>query len=182
MTAWKTLSRQTAFDAQPFLRIVREAVELPSGQVIDDFWQVELRSFAVVVPVMEDGRVMALRGYRHGPRAEVISLPGGFIDPGETAEQAALRELGEETGLVAGQMFPLGSFVDNGNQRGCRGHYFLAVGCHMDPSVTRDPTETSTPVAMTVDELDRALDAGEFGVIHHVAVWCLARRHPAYPA
>jgi 8-oxo-dGTP diphosphatase len=36
-----------------------------------------------------------------GPRAGLWSLPGGHIEPGETAAAAALRELMEETGVTA---------------------------------------------------------------------------------
>jgi ADP-ribose pyrophosphatase len=181
MSVWKTLSRQTAFEAQPYLRIVREVIEVAPGKVIDDFWQVELRSFTLVVPVLEDGRVAVLTGYRHGPRRICMSLPGGHVDAGETAEAAAIRELAEETGLATKRLVPLGEFVDNGNQRGCRGHYFLALECRQATAPTEDVTEAADVSFLTAAEVDAALDGGQFGVIHHVAGWCLARHHPAFP-
>ena len=108
MTVWKTLSRQLAFDAAPYLRVFKEEVEVAPDQVIPDFWQVELRSFVLVVPVRPDGRVVTMTGYRHGPRRDCMSLPGGFIDPGETPETAARRELLEEVGLTPARMIALG--------------------------------------------------------------------------
>lgn len=180
MTGWKTLSRLLAFDAAPFVQVFREEVEVAPGLVISDFWQVELRSFAVVVPVLPDGRVMTMTGYRHGPQRMCLSFPGGFLDEGEDAAQAALRELAEETGLAPARLIALGDFVDNGNQRGGHGHYFLAVGCEPAPGRLDDATEAASLAAMSVQDIDAALDRGAFGVIHHVAGWCLARRHPAF--
>ncbi len=181
MRPWTTLSRHIAFDASPYVRVVREVVEVRPGQVIDDFWQVELRPFVVVVPMTADGRVTTLSGYRHGPRRICLSLPGGFIDPGETPEEAVRRELVEETGLSPGVLRSLGNYVDNGNQRGGHGHYYLALDCTAVPGMTSDPTEAAVATAMTVAEVDTALNDGRFGVIHHVAGWCLARRHPDFP-
>jgi ADP-ribose pyrophosphatase len=181
MPPWKTRTRTLAFDAAPYLRVFREAVEVAPGLVIEDFWQVELRSFAVVVPVLPDGRVLLLNGYRHGPRRECLSFPGGFLDPGETAVDAAQRELLEEAGLVPARLIPLGDYVDNGNQRGGKGHYFLALACTPGGDRQDDPTEAAQPEFMTATAVDVALDQGRFGVIHHVAGWSLARRHPDFP-
>jgi len=181
MTPWKTLSRRLAFDASPYLRVFREEVEVAPDHVIPDFWQVELRSFVLVVPVQPDGYVVTMTGYRHGPRRECLSLPGGFIDPGEMPESAARRELVEEAGLTPSRVIGLGDFVDNGNQRGAHGYDFLALDCTPTAGRQADPTEAAAVKAMTPQEVDTALDAGRFDVIHHVAGWCLARRHLDFP-
>jgi len=46
----------------------------------------------------------------HDPFAGSWALPGGFVDLGESAHDAALRELAEETGVVAGQLSLLGVY------------------------------------------------------------------------
>jgi len=181
MTRWKTLTRTLAFDAAPYLRVFREVVEVAPGHIIPDFWQVELRDFAVIIPMLPDGRVLTMTGYRHGPRRKCLSFPGGFLDPGEGPEAAALRELAEEAGLSPTRMIALGDYVDNGNQRGGHGHYFLALGCEPTAGRQDDATEVAQLAALSVQEIDHALDRGDFGVIHHVAGWCLARRHPGFP-
>lgn len=182
MVDWTVLSRTLAFDASPHVRVFREEVEVAPGHVVPDFWQVDLRTFAAVVPVMADGRVMTMTGYRHGPRRVCLSFPGGFLDPGEAPEEAALRELAEEAGIAPARLIRLGDFVDNGNQRGGHGHYFLAIGCQPAAGRRDDATEVAHLALMSPQEVDSALDRGDFGVIHHVAGWCLARRHPAFPS
>jgi ADP-ribose pyrophosphatase YjhB (NUDIX family) len=59
---------------------------------------------AASIAVFRDGKVLlALRA-----RPRLWSLPGGRIEPGETAEQAALRELREEVGVEAEIVAPAG--------------------------------------------------------------------------
>src|SRR5205085_10144430 len=46
----------------------------------------------------DEGRLLVIRR-AHSPGAGLWSIPGGRIDPGETPEQALVREVQEETGL-----------------------------------------------------------------------------------
>lgn len=73
-------------------------------------------------------RPIVLIGRRNPPLGWAI--PGGFVDIGETVEQAALRELAEETGLEGERLTLLGVYSDP--QRDPRGHtvsvVFAALG------------------------------------------------------
>lgn len=55
---------------------------------------------AASVAVFRDGRVL-LGARTAPPHPQVFSLPGGVVEAGETLEEAAIRELAEETGVVA---------------------------------------------------------------------------------
>ncbi|MFG2100100.1 NUDIX domain-containing protein [Micromonospora echinaurantiaca] len=59
-------------------------------------------SISAVLLVDRDGRLLLQLRDEHAPNhPNVWGLPGGHGEPGETAEQAAARELREETGLRA---------------------------------------------------------------------------------
>ncbi len=55
---------------------------------------------AAGVILVENGSVLLVRR-RYEPRAGAWCLPAGFMEAGETPEQSALRELQEETGVIA---------------------------------------------------------------------------------
>lgn len=62
---------------------------------------VEHGGSTVAMPVDEEGRILLVRQYRYAALKALWELPAGKIDAGETALQAAKRELIEETGYRA---------------------------------------------------------------------------------
>jgi len=175
LDAWTVLAREQVFAARPYVAVARERVRTPNGTIVDDFYQVELATFAVCVPVAPDGRIVTMWQYKHGPRRIGLGFPAGFVEVDETPDSAGGRELLEETGYTAGRLESLGSYVDNGNQRGSLGHYFIAHDCTRTADPIADDLETADIRLMTPAAIDAALDAGDFAVIHHVAAWGLAR-------
>lgn len=177
MKRWRTLSSETLFEAAPVVTITRERVGLPDGREIDDFYRVGLRSYAITVPVLEDGRILLTRAYKHGPGRVCLSFPGGFIDPDESPQDAAAREMLEETGFVARQWQALGSFVDNGNQQGSAGHYFLASGCRQVQPAASGDLEEMRVETYAKSVVDRFLADGSFAITHDAAAWAIASAH-----
>jgi ADP-ribose pyrophosphatase len=64
----------------------------------------------VVIPRLEDGRLVMVRQYRHPVRETLWELVAGGMEPGETPRQSARRELLEETGFRARVIKPLIEF------------------------------------------------------------------------
>lgn len=65
---------------------------------------------SVVVVAVDGTEIVVVRQTRAGANGITIELPGGSLDPGETPEEGAARELLEECGLAAGAWRKLGSF------------------------------------------------------------------------
>ena len=61
------------------------------------------RGAVMVVPV-KDGKLLLAREYAAGTHDYELGFPKGLIDPGETAEQAANRELQEEIGFATNKL------------------------------------------------------------------------------
>jgi 8-oxo-dGTP diphosphatase len=60
-----------------------------------------------------NGRVLLIRR-RHAPYKDAYALPGGFVEAGETVEDACRREFKEETGLDAAPLHLIGVYSDPG--------------------------------------------------------------------
>jgi ADP-ribose pyrophosphatase len=68
------------------------------------------RGSVAVLPVHDDGRIVLVRQYRYPVDGDVWELPAGRLDPGESVEQGARRELEEEVGLRPAILEPLSVF------------------------------------------------------------------------
>ena len=63
-----------------------------------------------VIPVLAADRVVMIRNHRIAVGERLWELPAGKLEPDETPEAAALRELAEETGYLGGRVTRLGEF------------------------------------------------------------------------
>ncbi|HYD76905.1 NUDIX hydrolase [Ramlibacter sp.] len=109
-----TLSRQELLRGH-FLHVVREQVALPSGAEASREFVIHPGA-VMIVPLLDDGRVVLERQYRHPMGRVMIEFPAGKLDPGEDRLECARRELQEETGYtarewaLAGQLHPVISY------------------------------------------------------------------------
>lgn len=92
-------------------------MEFPNGAT-HDVTIVRHRPSVVVIPMLEDGRVVLIRQFRPSINRMMWELPAGSIDPDELPEAAAVRECAEETKLVPGAVerlaahYPAPGFCD----------------------------------------------------------------------
>lgn len=95
----------------------------------------------VLLPVDPDGSILMVRQYRHAAGEVLLELPAGSIDPGETPEQAAARELREETGCAPGRLEKIGGFYAAPGYLTEYLHCFRASGLVRSPLVAEDTDE-----------------------------------------
>ena len=89
------------------IQVARERVKLPNGR-ITDLDIVHHPGASAVVPFTDDGEVLLIRQYRHAAGGTILEVPAGKLDPGDTPESCAVRELEEEAGSLAGRLQKLG--------------------------------------------------------------------------
>ena len=171
---WKTLSSRELLALPPRLRVSVEKIQLPDGRVVDDFYQIELPEYAVVFAQTPEGSVVMEQHYRHGARRVILTLPAGFLEPGEKPLEGAKRELIEETGFEADDWYSLGAYVVNGNQSCGKAHIFLALRARQTQCAHTNDLEETVVMLMTPEEVIQAVTDGQVATLATVATIALA--------
>lgn len=133
----ETLATRTIFE-NDWLRLEEETVRDRKGG-IRPYVLSSAKEYVIVVPVNADGHVLLLRQYKHGARRHVLTFPAGYSQEGETSEDAAKRELAEETGYVARAVSHVCSLTENHTTSRSQFHVFVAESCDKDPDHAGNP-------------------------------------------
>ncbi|MBX2887328.1 MAG: NUDIX hydrolase [Ferruginibacter sp.] len=150
--ATKTLSSEYITNHQYFTAR-KDSYQTPSGKIVNPYFVVELPPCVVVMGITKEDKILMIKQYRHPVNDVLTELPGGFIDIGETAQQAAERELGEETGYSFEQFHYLGMSAANPGVLNNYTHFFLATGGERTRLTKFDPNEEIEYVLYSKEEV-----------------------------
>jgi ADP-ribose pyrophosphatase len=172
--SWRRRASTLLLDRSPWLRVFVDEVELPDGRRIDDFLRVESRHYATIFAVTGDQQVLFIRQYKYGPNAAALQLPAGYLEPGESPEGGARRELLEETGYEATRWDTLGSYAVDGNRGFGVAHFFLAQGARSVRPADPGDFEELTLQTMPLRDVPSFLLSGQMVEVSPVACVGLA--------
>jgi ADP-ribose pyrophosphatase len=138
---WTRLSSRDVYD-NPWIHVREDQVIHPDGSP-GIYGVIHYKHLAVaVIPIDAQGRLVMVGQHRYPLDYYSWELPeGGCLAAKETAEEAARRELREETGFTAARWDYLGEFVLSNSASDEVGHFYLArelTPGPMQPDATED--------------------------------------------
>lgn len=124
----------------------------------------------------KDGKFVMIKEWRYLIKRVSISCPMGGVEEGETVEEAAKRELLEETGYQAGEILFLQQHVSVPAFSTERTNIFFASNLKKLEQQT-DEFEEIEVVLMTAGEIDQAIDSGDIWDSNVISSWYTVKRH-----
>ena len=146
---------------RPWLTARRDKVRLPNGVINPEYYVLEYPDWINIIAITMDGRMVFERQYRHG-RGEVgYEIPAGVCEPGETPEQAARRELLEETGFGGGSWRLNMVAAPNPSTSTNLCYSFIATGVHKIGDQRLEATEDIAVHLLYEDEVLHLMREGK---------------------
>jgi ADP-ribose pyrophosphatase len=150
---WRKVGERVVYDR--FRRIRSRTFELPAGEVAD-FEVFDLNDSVAVLALTDERNIVLVREFRPGPEAVLLGLPGGVVESGQSASDAARAELLEETGYE-GELHVVATLFKDAYATSTK-HVVAATGSRRVAEPQRpDLTE---PVLLSLDEFREHLRGG----------------------
>ncbi|HMC14649.1 MAG TPA: NUDIX hydrolase [Albitalea sp.] len=154
----ETISSRQVFRGH-FLDVRSDRVRLPNGGEAGREYIVHPGA-VMVVPLLDDGRLVVERQYRYPLARVMLEFPAGKIDAGESPAACAVRELAEETGYHAREWAHAG-VLHNAIAYSNEGiHVYFARGL-VAGQAALDPGEFLDVSSATLEELLALARSGE---------------------
>ena len=169
---WKKLS-ETVLIKNSWWTYKKDKTILPSGK-LGEYHYVHTNGASMIVPVLNDNKVVLVNQYRYLNDRESLEFPCGGVKKGNTYENTAMNELEEEAGFIAHDWKMAGEFNPyNGvTDELCR--VFIAknlVAVQSKP----DETEEFETLTLKPDEIDARIASGAIWDGMTIAAWMKVR-------
>ena len=154
--------------------VAKVHARLPNGKE-RDYDLVQHSDSIAIVPVDQAGRIHFVSQFRVGSESELLELPAGVMETGETPLECAEREIREEIGMGAEEMQPLGGFYLAAGYANEFMTIFLAQGLYEAP-LAPDADEFLNVKSFSIEEAYQMARSGKLEDSKSLAALLLAQK------
>lgn len=170
-TRWKQISRRVIFK-HPRITLIEDEVELPRGDKTP-YLLFGLGGESVTIICVRNDEVLLQQEYSYPPDEVLFQFPGGKIEPGELLEDAARRELIEESQLEPEEVGVLGWYYVNNRRSDAKMHVVIARGFKENRTLTGDNEEDIISSWVPIIEFEKMIRKGKIVNYSVLAAWAL---------
>ena len=153
----------------------QDQVRMPAGKIVSlDI--VDHNGAVAVVPVDELGQIWFIRQYRYAAGQELLELPAGVLEEGESPDEAAGREIREEIGMAAGELKRVGGYFLAPGYSTEYLHVFLARQLSPSP-LPQDEDELIVVEKIPVEKAYKMAQSGQLSDSKSLAALLLVQAH-----
>ncbi|HET8864214.1 MAG TPA: NUDIX hydrolase [Gracilimonas sp.] len=163
---WVTTNEELKYTTNIF-KLVSRDMKLESEDKEAEFSIVEAPDWMNVIPLTSENEIVLVEQYRYGIEQPTLELPGGMVDPGETHDETAKRELLEETGYAGDTWHYLGNVSSNPAFLTNYTHLHVVENCKKIKEQELDGHERINVHLMPLDDF---LEMVKEGTVHHSLV------------
>lgn len=157
-------------------RVRRDWNRSPGDGEVRDFYVLDMPDWVQVIPITPEGRFVMVEQFRPGTRRVTIEFPAGLVEPDETPEACALRELEEETGHCGDGATVIAELDPNAALQNNRLSIVLVKDCRPTSEQNEDPGEFIRPRVVEPAEVDRLIETGRFRDAYGIVAWDFYQR------
>ena len=155
---WKIISSKKVYSNE-YLHVYEDKFDLNG---IDKIYIRGIRKdYSTIVPFVSKDEILIIKSYRHLVDSIEIEVPSGYIDEGETAKQAAIRELKEETGYTAKDIISIGSYTLDYSMFKQKGNIFIAYDLDKEKEQSLGIMEKIDVEIIKIKEIEKLLLQGK---------------------
>jgi len=153
----KTLSSKLIYEGRA-VKLRVDVVQMPSGRE-SEREIVEHDDCVAIIAIDADDNILLVSQFRKPIEKELLEIPAGGIDSGETPEDAVCRELREETGFLPRRVESLGGFYSTPGY--CTEYLYLYLATELTPSpLYAEDTENISLVRAPIKKIPELVTSG----------------------
>lgn len=169
---WKILNSVTLFH-HPRITLIEDEVQLPGGETTQYLRFKDSGGGSDIVAMNNQGKILLQQEYNHPVGKLLWQFPGGLKEKSESYEDAAKRELIEETGYQTNNLQYLGQYYNNRRRTSEISKVYCATELEKIDHQTELEEESLKHVWFSIKEIDDLIKNQEIVACDALAIWMI---------
>ncbi len=170
---WELITSSEVF-RNPRIAVFEQQVRLPSGAEVSYTVYEDQKDYPTIIPEFEDGRFLLVREYKYPASVWTYQFPEGKTEDYETTEEAAAKELREETGYEANSLEAIGENLHHHRRQKMKNIIYLATTLKKVGNPELEPEEEGMQtLRASEDDIWRLIIQGKFIHKSAQAAWAI---------